>query len=84
MQREVIRRLSILCLSKLAVVLFTYELAERLKGSGVTANCLHPGVIRTKLLQAGPRDCPDSPAYKGAPTPFYLDISHDVERVSGE
>ena len=31
--------------SKLANVLFTYELARRLEGSGVTANCLHPGVI---------------------------------------
>jgi NAD(P)-dependent dehydrogenase (short-subunit alcohol dehydrogenase family) len=31
--------------SKLANVLFTYELARRLEGTGVTANCLHPGVI---------------------------------------
>src|SRR5918993_383875 len=36
--------------SKLANVLFTYELARRLQGTGVTANCLHPGVIATKLL----------------------------------
>jgi retinol dehydrogenase-14 len=33
--------------SKLANVLFTYELARRLAGSGVTANALHPGVART-------------------------------------
>ncbi len=38
--------------SKLANVLFTYELSRRLHGSGVTANCLHPGVIATKLLDA--------------------------------
>jgi len=36
--------------SKLANVLFTFALARRLKGTGVTANALHPGVIATKLL----------------------------------
>jgi NAD(P)-dependent dehydrogenase (short-subunit alcohol dehydrogenase family) len=36
--------------TKLANVLFTYELAERLQGTSVTANCLHPGVVRTGLL----------------------------------
>jgi NAD(P)-dependent dehydrogenase (short-subunit alcohol dehydrogenase family) len=36
--------------SKLANVMFTYELARRLAGTGVTANCVHPGVIGTKLL----------------------------------
>jgi NAD(P)-dependent dehydrogenase (short-subunit alcohol dehydrogenase family) len=33
--------------SKLANVLFTYQLAKRLDGTGVTVNCLHPGVVRT-------------------------------------
>jgi NAD(P)-dependent dehydrogenase (short-subunit alcohol dehydrogenase family) len=36
--------------SKLANVLFTYELARRLDGTGVVANCVHPGVIATRLL----------------------------------
>ncbi|MEM9692239.1 MAG: SDR family oxidoreductase [Myxococcota bacterium] len=36
--------------SKLANVLFTYELARRLRDTGVTVNCLHPGVIATQLL----------------------------------
>ena len=38
------------CQSKLANVLFTYELSRRLRGSDITANCLHPGVIATNLL----------------------------------
>jgi NAD(P)-dependent dehydrogenase (short-subunit alcohol dehydrogenase family) len=36
--------------SKLANVLHTFALARRLNGSGVTANCLHPGVVATNLL----------------------------------
>ena len=36
--------------SKLANVLFAYALARRLQGSGVTVNCVHPGVVRTRLL----------------------------------
>src|SRR5258708_23044760 len=39
--------------SKLALVLFTYELARRLQGTGVTANCLHPGFVATHFGQSG-------------------------------
>jgi len=71
-------------LSKLGMVLFTYALAERLKGSGVTANCLHPGVIKTKLLRAGFGDYPGESPEKGARTPVYLAASGEVEGVSGQ
>ncbi|KAF6205918.1 hypothetical protein GE061_020094 [Apolygus lucorum] len=37
--------------SKLANVLFTKELARKLKGTGVTAYCLHPGVVSTELTR---------------------------------
>jgi retinol dehydrogenase 12 len=40
--------------SKLANVLFTRALAKRLEGKGVVANCLHPGVIRTRLGRGTP------------------------------
>ncbi len=36
--------------TKLANILFTRELAERLEGTGVTVTCLHPGVIHTNLM----------------------------------
>ncbi len=79
--------------SKLAVVLFTYELARRLQGSGVTANCLHPGFVATHFGQrdAGPAfrllvkvigSFGTSPE-KGAKTSIYLASSPDVEGVTG-
>jgi len=40
--------------SKLATVLFTYELARRLDGTGVTANCLHPGLVATNAGHQSP------------------------------
>ena len=40
--------------SKLANVLFTYELAKRLKGTGVTVNAVHPGAVDTELARYSP------------------------------
>ena len=40
--------------SKAADLLFTFELARRLEGSGVTANAIHPGLVRTKLMRDAP------------------------------
>jgi NAD(P)-dependent dehydrogenase (short-subunit alcohol dehydrogenase family) len=72
-------------LSKLGNILFTYALARRLKvqGTGVTANCLHPGVTKTKLLRAGFGDYPGATPEEGARTSVYLASSPDVENVSG-
>ena len=40
--------------SKLANIMFTYELARRLDGTGVTATALHPGVVRTGFAAEDP------------------------------
>jgi len=37
--------------SKLAIILFTRELARRLEGSGVTVNCIHPGIVATHIVE---------------------------------
>jgi retinol dehydrogenase 12 len=78
--------------SKLANILFTRELARRLDGTGVTANCAHPGVVRTgfggqarPLLKAGimiARPFMLSPE-RGADTIVYLASSPDVAGQSG-
>jgi retinol dehydrogenase-14 len=78
--------------AKLANVLFTYELSRRLKGTGTTANCLHPGVVRTGFgtKQKGPskigtamiRPFSIGPM-KGARTSIYLASSPQVEGISG-
>ena len=75
--------------SKLANVLFTYELAARLAGSGITANCLHPGAVATDLLRKLPwlLYALISPFLltpeQGAATQLLLASSPQVEGVSG-
>ena len=79
--------------SKLANVLFTRELARRLKGTGVTANSLHPGLIATGLGQRDNRFLAiaiwlfmavrGKPVEQGAKTIVYLASSPDVADVSG-
>lgn len=70
-------------LSKLACVLFSNELAERLDGTNVTSNSLHPGVITTKLLRTG-FDMSGSSVKEGAETSVYLASSPDVKNISGK
>lgn len=69
--------------SKLANVLFTAELTRRLAGTRVTANCLHPGVIDTKLLHAG-FAIKGSPVEEGARTSVFLATSEAVAGVTGK
>jgi NAD(P)-dependent dehydrogenase (short-subunit alcohol dehydrogenase family) len=78
--------------SKLAQVLFTHELAEKLKGTGVTANCVHPGAVRTRwgdeagVLGIGIRLARPfmlSPE-KGAETLIFVATSNEIEGVTGK
>lgn len=80
--------------SKLANVLFTYELARRLNGSSVTTNALHPGFVNTNFGST----MSSIPAFfigiisrlfaispeKGAETITYLAASPEVEGVTGK
>jgi NAD(P)-dependent dehydrogenase (short-subunit alcohol dehydrogenase family) len=70
------------CQSKLCTILFSYELAQRLEGTGVTVNCLHPGVIDTKLLRANFSG--GSPISEGSKTPVYLATAPELEKVTGK
>jgi NAD(P)-dependent dehydrogenase (short-subunit alcohol dehydrogenase family) len=78
--------------TKLANVLFTYELARRVRAAGITANCLHPGVVATRLLA----DYMKAPmvdgaiastfgesAEQGSETSVHLAASPEVEGVTG-
>lgn len=76
--------------SKLANMLFTQELATRLEGTGVTTNCLHPGMINTGLardlpipIQLASRLFFASPT-TGAQTSIYLASSPAVDGISGK
>ena len=79
--------------SKLANVMFTYELARRLEGTGVTANALHPGVASTGSAPRTPsrifrfvvplmRPFMKTPE-QGAATSIHLASSPGVEGVTG-
>ncbi len=67
--------------SKLCNILFTYELAERIKENGITVNCLHPGVIDTKLLRSGWSG--GLSVSEGGKTSVYLAASPEVSGITG-
>lgn len=81
--------------SKLANVLFAYDLAHRLEGTGITVNACHPGLVNTSLLASGfdrwyarwlwpfVQKTTITPE-EGAQTPLYLATSPEVEGVTGK
>lgn len=69
-------------LAKLCNLLFTFELAEKLKGTDVTVNALHPGVISTKMLQDA-FNMAGASLKEGAETSVYLAVSDEVYGKSG-
>ena len=80
--------------SKLCNILFTRELARRLAGSGVSANCLHPGFVATRfgdgsggigqLVIGLAKLALAIPPERGAETIVHLAASPDVEGITGE
>jgi NAD(P)-dependent dehydrogenase (short-subunit alcohol dehydrogenase family) len=78
--------------TKLANILFTYELARRLPAAEVTVNTLTPGVVATRMLadyMGVPRSARGESTFgatpeEGAETSIYLASSPEVERVTGK
>jgi NAD(P)-dependent dehydrogenase (short-subunit alcohol dehydrogenase family) len=70
-------------LSKLENILFTYKLAEQLKNTNITANCLHPGVIATKLLHNG-WGSGGASLEEGARTSVFVATSPLIKGISGK
>lgn len=74
----------------MANLLFTYALARRLQDTGVTANAIHPGLIKSNLMQQAAlpmrvllnlvSSCPD----KGADTTIYLAADAQVANETGK
>lgn len=77
-------------ISKLALMLFSYELNRRLEGTSVTVNTVHPGVVNTNLGQdqssfsKGFAKLFFKKPEKGAETSIYLASSQEVEGITGK
>ncbi len=77
-------------ISKLALMLTSYELSRRLDGTGVTVNIVHPGVVKTNLgrdmskIGRGFGKLFFKNPEKGAETSIYLATSPEVEGITGK
>jgi len=80
--------------SKLANILFTKELASRLSNTGVTVNALHPGAVKTDIMQSGSfllgrfirilMLVVGKSMEEGAQTSIYLAVHPEVEKITGK
>ncbi|MBE0651234.1 MAG: SDR family oxidoreductase [Bacteroidales bacterium] len=68
--------------SKLENVLFTYKMVRILNKKDITVNCLHPGVIKTKLFHAG-WGIGGNSLERGAQTPVFAAVSPEMEKKTG-
>ena len=71
------------CQSKLALVMFTFDLAEELEGTGVTANCLHPGTYMPTNMVSRAGVEPVTPLEDGIAATMRLITSPELENVNG-
>ena len=71
------------CRSKLDIIPWTRELSERLNQYGITVNCVHPGVIRTKVIRFLPVSWGAS-VHSGAETVYRLVADPELANVTGQ
>jgi NAD(P)-dependent dehydrogenase (short-subunit alcohol dehydrogenase family) len=70
--------------SKLALVMFTFDLAEELEGTGVSANCLHPATLMDTKMVFEAFGRASSDVQEGADATVYLAASPELEGVTGK
>ncbi|XP_013793918.2 retinol dehydrogenase 14-like, partial [Limulus polyphemus] len=94
MEKRVDEPFTVYCNTKLSNVLFTKELSRRLQGTGVTANCVHPGAVKTEIgRQMNPLlSLLTIPLFKyflkssleGAQTSIHVAVAEHLTTVSGK
>ncbi len=70
--------------SKLALVMFTFDLAEELEGENIIVNCLHPGTLLDTKMVRETFGRPMGDVQSGADAVVYLATSPEVEEVTGK